>query len=391
MKIIYHHRTQAEKAEGVHIREIIKALRNEGHEVFTLSPPGIDPFRNEYINQGLKDKRFVFWKVISKYCPQIIFEILEICYNFFTYTKLRSLINKEQADLIYERYAFFNWIGIFLAQKHKIPIFVEINEISGIKRTRGQVLIGLSKLIEKFILRNATAVIVVSEFLKEYIEISGIDSKKIFVVPNGVDSEIFDPSRTNSVGLIDKYELKGKIVLGFVGNFVKWHNFDFFLKVFREITKKVEDVMLLLVGDGPARADIEVYEKKYNLNGKMVITGSVPHNKIAEYINIMDICIIPHSNEYRSPIKMFEYMSMAKSVVAPNVRPIQQIIQDNINGKLFLLSDEGSFRDSLLDLIRNKEERERIGGKARDTILSNFLWKNNARKIADIYKNLSLE
>jgi glycosyltransferase involved in cell wall biosynthesis len=391
MKIIYHHRTQAEKAEGVHIREVIKALRNEGHEVFVISPAGIDSFCNEYSNKNPSGDKRSLWNFISAHTPQLLFEVIEILYNFFAFLKFYKLLNKERIDLIYERYAFFCWVGCFIAKKLRIPIIIEVNEISGIKRTRGQVLISLSRKIEKFVFERASAICVVSEFLKENIEKSGIEPGKIFVIPNGVDAQVFDPNRIDASDLITRFGLNGKIVLGFVGNFVQWHNFDFLLNAFKDITQEQSNALLLLVGDGPARHEIETYAKDYFLNGKVVITGSVPHHLIARYIKLMDICIIPHSNEYRSPIKMFEYMAMAKPVVAPKIGPIARIIQDNINGKLFLLNNEESFKASLLDLIKDHKARENLGNKARDTILSKYLWKNNAEKILEIYNNLGIK
>ena len=49
----------------------------------------------------------------------------------------------------------------------------------------------------------------------------------------------------------------------------------------------------------------------------------------------MDIGVVPHSNEYRSPIKLFEYMGQGKAVVAPRTEPIEMVVNDGVNGLLF--------------------------------------------------------
>jgi hypothetical protein len=47
LRILYHHRTQGRGAEGLHIRSIVEALRDMGHAVTVLSPPGVDPLAAE--------------------------------------------------------------------------------------------------------------------------------------------------------------------------------------------------------------------------------------------------------------------------------------------------------------------------------------------------------
>ncbi len=50
--------------------------------------------------------------------------------------------------------------------------------------------------------------------------------------------------------------------------------------------------------------------------------GVILHSEVPRCISAMDVCVIPESNEYRSPIKMFEYMAMGKTVVEPDMEPI---------------------------------------------------------------------
>jgi len=109
---------------------------------------------------------------------------------------------------------------------------------------------------------------------------------------------------------------------------------------------------------------------------------------VPEFIDIMDICVIPGSNEYRSPIKLFEYMAMAKAVVAPSYQPIESIVRDGEDGILFKPADRGSLKASLEYLIADEKKRSYIGMNARKKILGSYLWKHNAGKILDIYKKV---
>jgi glycosyltransferase involved in cell wall biosynthesis len=393
MKILYHHRTQAKGAEGVHIREIVKALEGAGNKVFIVSPPGIDIFKDSFDshNSGKSSMLSNFWSAISKFMPQIFFELMEIAYNLSALYNINNIIKKEKIDFIYERNAFFCFAGSYLAQKHDIPIIIEVNEISGIKRVRGQVLKGLAKKIEKENFLKSSALIVVSSFLKQQIRSFGVEEKNVYVIPNGVNLDEFDPGIKKDDVIVNKLGLNNKTVLGFVGGFVAWHNFEFLIESFRTIIDldPREEIVLMLVGDGPKKAEIVELVSIAGLKERVLFIGSIGHKDISKYIQLMDICLIPHSNEYRSPIKLFEYMSMAKPVVAPRLEPIESVIADDYDGKLFDLNDRKSFAQAVLSLIKDRIKRESISAKAREKILSKYLWKNNANAVIGIYNKLN--
>ncbi len=387
MNILYHHRTQGKGAEGVHIREIVKAFRNLGNKVYIISPPEIDPLANDRANAVRKSKMGKIWKCLSKYLPEICFEVLEIVYNFVGYKNIKKFLNNKEIDFIYERYFFFSWSGAYLARRYNIPIILEVNEISGIKRVRGQILVRLAKWLEKKTFKKVDAIIVVSNFLKQQIEKKGISSNKIYVIPNAVNSTEFTPDGVLNREITKKYGLKDKIVLGFVGGFVKWHNLEFLVQVFKEIvSEKKRSINLMLVGQGSEKAKIEKFVYDNQLNTYVNFIGNVAHKEVSIYIKLMDICIIPHSNEYRSPIKMFEYMAMGKAIVAPGLEPIEDIITNEVNGVLFRVGNKNSLKKCLLDLINNNQKRRRLGEEARNTVLAKYLWKHNAQKVLEIYK-----
>lgn len=396
MKILYHHRTQGRGAEGVHIREIVKTLRNLGNEVFVVSPPGIDIFEedslrvNEFESYKSKNKKYLFTKLnesISKHFPQIGFEILELAYNLVAYKNIKRLLSKHKIDFIYERYAFFNWMGIYLAKKYNIPIILEVNEVSGIKRLRGQILIRLAKIIERRIFNKVDTIVTVSSFLKKHIENMGIDSGKIYVAPNAVNIEEFNPN-IKGIEIRNRFKLNGKTVLGFVGHFSWWDNLEFLVNTFSEIIREKTNLHLMLVGDGSDRNKLEYETIKKGMGGNITFTGRVDRQLIPNFIAATDVCVIPHSNPFGSPIVLFEYMAMEKPVVAPKLGPIEDVIIDNVNGLLFELKNKCSFKRCLLDLINDEQKRRRLGKEARNIVLSKHLWKHNAERIIQIYSRV---
>ncbi|HAK52024.1 MAG TPA: hypothetical protein DCM54_09010 [Gammaproteobacteria bacterium] len=149
----------------------------------------------------------------------------------------------------------------------------------------------------------------------------GVDPKKIHVLPNAADADTFGPNRFQQSIRPRLGIPENEVVLGFIGWFVSWHNFDLLIEALGRV--KDEGATLLLVGDGDLKEELESLAIQHGCLDDIVFTGSVPYTEIPEYINAMDICIIPGSNQYRSPIKLFEYMCMGKAVVAPRLEPIE--------------------------------------------------------------------
>ena len=393
MNILYHHRTQGTGAEGVHISQIIKGLRGLGNNVSVVCPSGDDPLKTAGNNPfakkkgGLKKKILSF---VSSHLPQALFECLEMAYNFSAYPKIKNIVEIEKVELIYERYAFFMTAGVRIAKERKTPFIVEVNEIAGHKRVRKQVFVRKARDAEYLIFTQAEAIIVVSSFLKQEIVDLGIDAQKIFVISNGADDVLFDPAKYDRKKQRALYSLGDKdIVFGFIGWFVPWHNLEFFIKVFSKIDN--ENCKLILVGDGGLKDSLYILTETLNIADKVIFAGAIPYEKIPDMINALDICIIPDSNEYRSPIKMFEYMAMGKPVVAPNYEPIRSVIDDGKDGVIFDPMDKENLVRILNNVVNDEGKRKILGNNAREKILKQHLWKHNAQKVLEIYRKVTAQ
>lgn len=377
MRILYHFRTRGTGAEAVHIAGIANALGALGHEVVFSSPTGVDPrstagqspYRDQG-NPGLLSR-------ISRKCPGWIFELLEMGYNFASFFRNRRMLNKGQFDLIYERHAFFLCSSAFLG----LPLVLEVNELVGDKRVRAQPVFSfLARWSDQLIFRKAELIVVVSPHLKRRIEERGVPGEKILVLPNAVNAQEFE-HLADARSVREQFHLQGKTVIGFIGWFVEWHRLDRLVEVFARLAANRDDLVFMLVGEGQLHQALLTQARQLGVDQKVLFAGSAPHSKIPEFIAAMDICVVPHSNEYRSPIKLFEYMGQSKAVIAPRLEPIEMIIEDGRNGLLFESESAESFSSQLERLIGDSQLRESLGGRARKDVLEKHTWLNNAQRL----------
>lgn len=390
--IIYHHRTRATGAEGVHIRGVISGFVAKGYFVEDISFVKSDC--KKYCYEQKVNLKKTIYDFLSDRLPNKIFKILELLYPLRAYIVLTMamarLKNKNLVpEFIYDRYAYFSFGMALFSDKNKIPLILEVNttcldhDIREIKFRR------IAEKIEKYCFFNADLIVVVSHYLKQKIVDSyGINEEKILVTPNAVNPKHFvlnSVAGDKPVGLEDARSFaRGRIIVGFVGVFVPWHGLDLLVDAFERLVNEIgesKDLGLILVGDGPARPLVEDLLVKKKISNKVIITGMVDHSEIKYLIDLFDIAVMPDSNPFGSPMKIFEYMVMGKTILAPDYSPIEEIIIDGNNGIVFHKKDTVDLLMNLKKLINNPSLCKALGAKAKIDALEHHTWEKNAAKI----------
>ncbi len=386
MNILYHHRTQGRGAEGVHITSIVKALQALGHDVTIISPPGIDPMQNagnapvdksEVTTSGINS----LWRLISKYSPNFIFEIAEIVYNLPSLKYLERELSTKSYDLIYERYAFYMVSGAIQARRYGIPLVLEANEVNGIKdRARKQSMPWLCGKFESFLFRRCTSIHTVSSYLKDRISGQGVEPTRIRVSPNAIDPDKFS-QKTDTRELRDSLGLRGKFVVGFAGWFDDWDRLDLLVEVFARLASRIDKLALLLVGDGKVLDEVRRKSTELGVDGRIVLTGAVTRDVVHQYLSLLDIAVITHSNEFGSPVVMFEFMGLKIPIIAPRLLPVTDVLDDGQNAVLFDVLDMQDLETRLESLVANPDLQREIAQNAYRQLMENHTWHCNAEHI----------
>jgi glycosyltransferase involved in cell wall biosynthesis len=211
-----------------------------------------------------------------------------------------------------------------------------------------------------------------------------VPRERIRVTPNAVEADRFDPTRTTGEALRQELGWEQSVVLGFVGSFARWHRVDFLLEVFARLAPGYPGLRLLLVGDGAQREAIEQMAVDLGVRDRVVFTGRVPHSGIPDHIAAMDVGIMPASNPFGSPMKIFEYMAMGRAAVGPRYIPLEEAIDHGESGLLFPPDDAAALESCLRSLIEDEALRRRLGEAGRRRVLSRHLWEHNAQAVVDL-------
>jgi glycosyltransferase involved in cell wall biosynthesis len=375
MRVLYHHRTASKDGQAVHIEEMITALREQGHEVRVVAPGGSSEPSGQ---MGAE----VGWVArLRARLPKAVYELLELAYTWVAYRRLAAAAREFKPDVIYERYNLFLLAGLMLKRRTGLPLLLEVNAPLAEERGKfgGLGLPRLARWAEARAWRGADFVLPVTDVLADHLRAVGVPNERIAVVPNGINEAHFAAAPTQvqakaGLGWSDA------LVLGFTGFVRDWHGMD---RVIRWMATEAapDNARLLVVGDGPVRADLERLAADLNLGDRVRFTGVVHRDRVPELVAAFDVALQPAVVAYASPLKLIEYLALGKAIVAPNQPNIAEVLQDGVNALLFEPGDAGGLERSLARLAHEPALRERLGQGARATIERlQLTWAGNARK-----------
>lgn len=389
MKYLYHHRTQGLNVEGVHIRSICNALVRQGHDVRLVSVTSTDddfskaPVPQKNVNPNQKPSLL---KTLAKKLPEPVFEMLELGYNLYAFFRLWKVIHAYRPDRIYERYSLFLFSTLLLGKLYGIPVVYEINDSSQLVRLRPLFFKRFASFIERYVFKHASGLVFVSKRLREII-LGAYPSVKTanIVSPNASDKSVFFYDKNKKQECKTKLDIQGKNVCGFIGCFAFWHGVHHFMEKMAPRLKEQPDLVLLLVGDGETLPRVREIVQEHGLEKQVILTGNVPHGEIINYVRAMDFSVLPSSNEYGSPMKMFELMGTGVPLVAADYPPVVEILEDGIDGWLFPQGDFDKCIDLLIKMHQQQDNIEKAAQLAEQKIHQKHQWSNNTADLSALY------
>jgi len=223
------------------------------------------------------------------------------------------------------------------------------------------------KLLEKFVYKNADAIIVTSKADKKYIEKKyKINLEKINYIPNYIDTDLFKPLNI---------EKENRIC--FVGRLEDQKNLFNLIEAVKGL-----DVKLTIFGTGTLGNELKNKASLRNIEFK----GNINNKDLPKEINKSRLFILPSLYE-GCPKVLLEAMACGVPVIGTNVYGINEIIKHKENGYLCEISVK-SIRNAIINVLNNNDLQLRMGENARKTILENFSLDKILEKEIKIYETL---
>ncbi|MBU4500425.1 MAG: glycosyltransferase, exosortase A system-associated [Gammaproteobacteria bacterium] len=250
----------------------------------------------------------------------------------------------------------------------------------------------LTRALETWAVKNADAVTVICEGLRQDLAARGIEPGKITVIPNAVDIDKFSVGGKPDSGLKMKLGLGTSRVLGFIGSFYAYEGLDLLLDALPAILKQMPDVKVLLVGGGPQEVALKKQVMALDLKERVIFTGRVPHGEVNRYYDLIDVLVYPRHpmrlTELVTPLKPLEAMAQGRLMVASDVGGHKELIADGKTGVLFRAGQADDLAAKVVGLLQDESGWDEMKRNGREFVDSERNWAASVARYRSVYGGL---
>lgn len=355
-------------------RLLAEGLISKGHSVIVLTRRS-DAAQMEHENYGdvlvyrlapVGAGQFKKWGLLLSSLPALI--------------RLRA-----QYDLIFvSGYRIIGLTAILIGKLFRKRVVLKADsqgELSGEFFESGLSTFGISfssfpfQLFLKFrnaILKKADAFSAISpEIASEWI-LNGIPPENVHLIPNSVDIQRFTPVQTTHKKVLRTgLDLPQEAAIAiYTGRLVSYKGLPLLLKVWKEIRRRHEKVLLILAGTGGldihnCENELREYVKVNGLETYVLFTGSIQN--VHEYLQTSDLFVFPTEND-AFPSSIVEAMACGLPVITTPVGAIKNIVKDGETGIIIQPSNFEQLHQALDNVLSNKEKASRLGKTASQSV-----------------------
>src|SRR3954454_4895634 len=314
--------------------------------------------------------------------------------------RLDALIREWKPDQLHAHSPVLTALAALpVARRHALPLVYEIRAFwedasvgNGTGR-EGSAKYRLTRMLETHAARQADAVAVICEGLRDDLIGRGIAADKIFLSPNGVDLNLFGNPLAADRAFARSLGLEDADTVGFIGSFYDYEGLDDLIAAMPLLLETRPKARLLLVGGGPMEEALRAQAAASPVSDRIRFVGRVPHDEVERYYALIDILAYPRKamrlTELVTPLKPLEAMAQRKLVVASNVGGHRELIEDGVTGTLFAAGNPAALAGALDRLFANRTRWDQRRDVARRFVERDRNWSSNISSYMPAYRKLT--
>jgi glycosyltransferase involved in cell wall biosynthesis len=293
-----------------------------------------------------------------------------------------SVLKQNHFDLLHTHGYQADIIGIPAANVLRIPT---ISTCHGFIENDRK--LSLYIRLDRFVSRFSNKIIAVSKDIQRNLTAHGIQSSRITVIPNAVDTEIDESSFSNSRHSVRKsFGFSDRdFVLGYAGRLSQEKGLIYLIEAVSIARKRDCPGKLFIIGEGSQESELRVFSRKEGLEDHVVFAGF--QSDVSQFFPAMELFVLPSLTE-GTPMALLEAMAHGIPVIASEVGQIPEIIDSGKSGILVRPKDPEQIADAILFLHNNPSIREAIAKEGQKKVKSQFDVRKWVRQIENEYISL---
>lgn len=328
---------------GAVATELGLALARRGHEVHFITYAY--PFRL----RGWTERVF-FHEVDTVTGHYPLFE--HYPYTLALASKQHEVALRERLDILHVHYAIPHATTAYLAREmlrptRKLPVITTLHgtDITLVGQELG--FFGITR----FSIEQSDVVTAVSAYLRdETVRAFGV-KREIEVIPNFVNTEEYRPGEP---GCREGLAPPGHMVLAHASNFREVKRVRDVIRIFARVRRALP-ATLLMIGDGPERADAEQEARELQVDKDVRFLGRL--DSVVDLLQATDLFLLPSQTESFG-LAALEAMACGAPVVATRVGGIPEVVEDGVTGLLELPGSVEAMARRAIDLLRDPERHQ---------------------------------
>lgn len=300
-----------------------------------------------------------------------------------TIVRLATFLREQRIDVVHVHYplpafAYFGWLRSW--SRWRLVVTYHGNDAHDLDLWRP-----IERTLVRALLRAADCVTGVSPKLLEKVRslLPGVEFAGA-AIPNGAPVEqIARNAMRPPVPLPRDYVVA-------VGHLIKRKGVDLMLRALALLRSRGERLSLVLVGDGPDRAEFERLARELEVADDVHFLGSRSHDEAIAVVKGSTLLVLASRAE-GFPLVLGEAMACRKTVVATAVDGVAELVLDGENGLVVPPDDPAALADALSRLQRDAPLRERLAEHGYRRIVAEYSWAAVARRYLEVYAPPSLK
>ncbi|APX33705.1 glycosyltransferase [Brachybacterium sp. P6-10-X1] len=369
------------KGASVHVQEVVRALRADGHQVTVFCTRTDDHVPADLADLEVRRHRLPRGSGAER--ERAVAEAA---------AEIAAEIAADGFDLAYERYSLFSDALARLtrlpgpASAAPIPTILEVNAplIEEQRRHRHLHDEPAAQTATRAQLRTAHVVSCVSEPVAAWARGQGANPERVVVTPNGVNTARITPRRRAPSAAAEVPEAAAlPVTVGFVGTLKPWHGTDLLLQAF---ARTRADLRLDICGTGPQQPELEQLAAHLGITDRVTFRGAVAPEHVPEVLAGLDLATAPYpaGEHYFSPLKVYEYLAAGLPVIASAIGTIPEVLRQGELGVLVAPGDVDALAAALDELAADPARRSRLGRAAREAAVAEHDWRSRCRALLDL-------
>lgn len=367
------------KGASTHLREMIGGLREKGHEVL-LCAANLDGDRGPD-----EDFQTIGWKTPT---ARILgYDLRSWISDRRAYSTIDDAIRRFKPDAIYERLSIYFTSGDKLARRYRLPRIVEVNALLSDEQANRVHFLKWAQHVEYGVVRRAPALAAVSTPMRDRLIEVGADPKTIRILSMAVNPARFahrgqGPARRAQAGLPEQ-----ATILAFIGSMNHYHKPSLFFDCIGSVLEEHPNVYVLVIGGADNKRERFAKQcAKWVANGRMKFLGTVPQSEFSDWLEAIDLIVVPGGAPQSTPTKVYETAAKGRPLLLPDIESLRQLTAGGAESLIVKGGTVEALGAAVRKWLANPAAYIAANAKLRENVVTNHTWHHHAQKVVDWFE-----